>query len=351
MTGLKLRQFTVGSSPWVNLLNNRSQKGVPRMLLMLPLASRVPHCGRLLTFSVATLALWMVLTASSAASGPAVLTLTPSQGGGCLDVVARGENFEPGTVVTIIADNAPYGDSRTMLGEARVDGDGTFTFALPRELTTFIHCDDMPPPPAGDYSVTASTGQLAVGAGLREPSATTTFTRMLATADRFTTTWARTDRPVQVEQVSRTWVWGPGPVSSIVEESYAESPGGMREAQYSDKARMEINNPATSADTLWSVTNGLLVVEMVEGSVQTGDNTFDSSPGPAALPVAGDLDSPGITYAGINASGLRLAPALDEGVMITEQIDESGQVVDQKHLADYGVIAARVCSGDGPYGG
>ena len=44
----------------------------------------------------------------------------------------------------------------------------------------------------------------------------------------------------------------------------------MRLVQYFDKTRMEINNPAKPQE----VTNGLLVVEMIEGRIQVGDASF-----------------------------------------------------------------------------
>ena len=42
--------------------------------------------------------------------------------------------------------------------------------------------------------------------------------------------------------------------------------------QYFDKARMEINDPNGDRNNLYFVTNGRLVVEMISGRVQTGDD-------------------------------------------------------------------------------
>ncbi|MEZ4572086.1 MAG: hypothetical protein R2849_17530 [Thermomicrobiales bacterium] len=53
--------------------------------------------------------------------------------------------------------------------------------------------------------------------------------------------------------------------------SYADSPGGSRQVQYFDKSRMEINDPGGDTEELWYVTNGLLVVELMTGRMQTGD--------------------------------------------------------------------------------
>jgi hypothetical protein len=70
--------------------------------------------------------------------------------------------------------------------------------------------------------------------------------------------------------------------------------------QYFDKARMEINDPSGDLTSRFFVTNGLLVVELVSGRVQTGDNEFEPARSPALIPVAGDADSPdALTYASL----------------------------------------------------
>jgi hypothetical protein len=73
----------------------------------------------------------------------------------------------------------------------------------------------------------------------------------------------------------------------------------MREVRYYDKARMEINDPAADPSSPWYVSNGLLVVEMISGQVQTGKDKFESRDA-ATQPVAGDpgsSDAP--TYAAL----------------------------------------------------
>jgi hypothetical protein len=97
----------------------------------------------------------------------------------------------------------------------------------------------------------------------------------------------RTERPVIEGEVDRTWIWGPSPYTEAFFEPYADSPDGERMVQYFDKSRMEINDP--DAEGLWAVTNGLLVVEMIEGAIQIGDAEFDHSPEPADMPIAGDV--------------------------------------------------------------
>src|SRR5207247_243927 len=69
------------------------------------------------------------------------------------------------------------------------------------------------------------------------------------------------------------WTWGPHPIEER-NEPYAESPGGMRAVQYWDKARMEVTNPNGNPNDPWYVTNGLLVVEMVSGRIQTGNTSY-----------------------------------------------------------------------------
>jgi hypothetical protein len=105
--------------------------------------------------------------------------------------------------------------------------------------------------------------------------------------------WQRVDQPIFASQTNRSWFWGPEPLTSGLYEPYLESgPYGRRVVQYFDKARMEINDPNTN-----QVTNGLLVVEMITGRVQEGDNTFDEQAMAGAdIPVAGDLSNLSPTY-------------------------------------------------------
>ena len=79
-------------------------------------------------------------------------------------------------------------------------------------------------------------------------------------------------------------------------EPYRESPGGQRQVQYFDKARMEINNPNGDRNNPFFVTNGRLVVEMVSGRIQTGENQYNSR---AARrdPRRGRHDRAGTTHA------------------------------------------------------
>src|SRR5690242_1741603 len=81
--------------------------------------------------------------------------------------------------------------------------------------------------------------------------------------DAFMRTWSRTDKPVADTVVSRTWMWGPEAFTGAMQEDYVEAPGTKRTVQYFDKSRMEINHdPNIPTDSIWYVTNGLLVNEM-----------------------------------------------------------------------------------------
>lgn len=95
--------------------------------------------------------------------------------------------------------------------------------------------------------------------------------------------------------------WGPlATAHDGQQEPYKDTPGGERLVQYFDKGRMELTGP--------SVTNGLLATELVTGRVQTGDNTFENRP-PPAIPIAGDPDSPGPTYAALASKAKALFDA------------------------------------------
>ncbi len=153
----------------------------------------------------------------------------------------------------------------------------------------------------------------------------------------FQRTWARTDKPVADQQVNRTWMWGPEAFTSALQETFVDSPGGTRTVQYYDKSRMEISNLGEDPSSIWYVTNGLLVVEMMEGRIQTGLDTFQTHT-PADINVAGDADDPnGPTYRAFNA--VRNRPLGLPGEVIIEQIHRNGTVTTRSSLAEYGVTA------------
>src|SRR5687768_12694868 len=96
--------------------------------------------------------------------------------------------------------------------------------------------------------------------------------------------WQRTDKPVLDGVVERTWMWGPQETAFLTWESYAEAPGGERKVIYFDKSRMEITDPDADRDDPWYVSNGLLVVELITGRLQTGHNRFENF-SPAAVNI------------------------------------------------------------------
>jgi hypothetical protein len=129
-------------------------------------------------------------------------------------------------------------------------------------------------------------------------------------------------------------------------EPYADSPGEERLVQYFDKSRMELNCPVDEAvcddideDSPWYVTNGLLVVEMVEGHYQTGDAEFDQSPDPANVNIAGD---PGErpTYADINEFDLRNEPAAANGAILNQRLNDDGTITPDPSKNDANITAA-----------
>ena len=157
--------------------------------------------------------------------------------------------------------------------------------------------------------------------------------------DAFQRTWARTDQPVADGAVSRTWMWGPQANTAALIEDYAEAPDHERTVQYFDKSRMEISHDASIAeDSPWHVTNGLLVVELMTGKMQVGDNQFIQGD-PAEVQVAGDPGpNNGPSYADL--ADLRSAPATDVGTVLTQRVDTDGNVSTVDDFASYGVTAA-----------
>jgi hypothetical protein len=90
----------------------------------------------------------------------------------------------------------------------------------------------------------------------------------------------------------------------------------------------------------WDVTNGLLVVELIEGRMQIGDAEFEDGE-PADVQIAGDPGNEfAPTYGDINDLGLRAAPADNVGDVITRTLTGDNEVGDDPSYADYNVTAA-----------
>lgn len=98
--------------------------------------------------------------------------------------------------------------------------------------------------------------------------------------------------------------WGPlSAATGAILELYREAAGGQRLVQYFDKGRMELTNGV--------ITNGLLAKEIITGKMQVGDESYEDRPAPA-IPIAGDLDNPGPTYAALGGQAsnvLRTTPS------------------------------------------
>lgn len=156
--------------------------------------------------------------------------------------------------------------------------------------------------------------------------------------DAFHGVWERTDRPVAELEVDRTWTWGPEASSDLLVEEYEDAPDGERIVQYFDKSRMEINDTQGDPSNPWYVTNGLLARDLILGQVQVGDDAVETYD-PPEINVAGDSDDPdGPTYQTYH--DVMSDPALEEGSVITQTIDRSGNVESDDSLADHGVTAA-----------
>ncbi len=153
---------------------------------------------------------------------------------------------------------------------------------------------------------------------------------------RFAQTWQRADLPVAAGQAQRSWLWGPA-AFAVTREPYEEARAGTRAVAYFDKARLELTDPDRPPSDPWAVTSGLLARELISGMEQVGDRRFVPR-APAGIPVAGDPDDRlGPTYATLAA--VLALPPLEQGELITQTIDRSGQIGNEPRLADYGVRA------------
>jgi M6 family metalloprotease-like protein len=171
-----------------------------------------------------------------------------------------------------------------------------------------------------------------------EEATTTGFRVTISNHDAFWRTWARTDKPVSDVATSRTWMWGPDSFTGTIPEPYVDAPSELRGVRYYDKSRMEVTDPTGDPNSVWYVTNGLLVMELVTGQMQIGDSQFDQRT-PAAVNVAGDADdATGPTYATI--ARLLTKPALADGATITQRVDRAGNVSTDPALGGYDVTAA-----------
>ncbi|GAC1365387.1 MAG: DPP IV N-terminal domain-containing protein [Herpetosiphon sp.] len=135
-------------------------------------------------------------------------------------------------------------------------------------------------------AVVAATCAAVAGSGLAQ-AAPWNGKRLTFADPRFEQVWRQTD----ANPGNRSLTWGPAPWFDY-KEFYKQSPNGLRQVQYFDKSRMEINDPASNKGPLGGVTNGLLPVEMVSGRAKLGNGTGpdqNDQRAQANIPVAGDL--------------------------------------------------------------
>lgn len=141
--------------------------------------------------------------------------------------------------------------------------------------------------------------------------------------------WMAIDGPVASGH-RKGWIFGPD-AWAVRWEPYAEAPGGRRQVVYFDKARLELTNPNAEPTSLWSVTSGLLVREMVLGQLQTGDVRFTSRTS-LEVPLAGDpapLNPDAPTYASFRPHSALVTgrPSPDRrGQQISEVLRRDGVV-------------------------
>ena len=117
-------------------------------------------------------------------------------------------------------------------------------------------------------------------------------------------------------------------------ESYVEAPGGQRLVQYFDKGRMELTDPTGG------VTNGLLANELITGLQQMGNSAFQQRAA-ANIPIAGDPDNPGPTYAGLGTTAaalLNAAPA-QTGILVSTTVAANGTITPGAATAGSGPTA------------
>ena len=90
-----------------------------------------------------------------------------------------------------------------------------------------------------------------------------------------------------------------------------------------------------------TVTNGLLAVELMSGMIQGGDAQFDRKFGPA-IPIAGDEDNPGPTYASVGGGAKYLFDSTpnQSGGVTTITLTAAGQRMDSPLGASPGTTFA-----------
>ncbi len=130
--------------------------------------------------------------------------------------------------------------------------------------------------------------------------------------------------------------WGPlSTARSGQQERYLDAFGGLRLVQYFDKGRMELADPPSGA-----ITNGLLATELITGQLQKGDAIFEPH-SLADIPIAGDPDNAGPTYAalGTNAARIFLPIPFRAGILVSLSVSASGAVATSDPITGTGPIS------------
>jgi hypothetical protein len=140
----------------------------------------------------------------------------------------------------------------------------------------------------------------------------------------FERVWQRNDRPIAEQRANRSWTWGPRGLMART-EGYIQSASGLRQVQYFDKGRMEVNDPRGDRNSQWFVTTGLLVIELISGRTQIGADQFVQH-SPADIPIAGDQGDPNApTYASFGGVSSQ-QPGDRSGQFVGETLSRTGKV-------------------------
>ncbi len=124
---------------------------------------------------------------------------------------------------------------------------------------------------------------------------------MMATAQaeqpgtyEFWETWARTDLAVAESVDKRTWMWGPEAISDTKWEEYVEAPDGYAaRAVLRQVAHGDHRSERDPTDSLWYVTNGLLVDRARSpASCRLATTAVRYTYARPTINVAGDSDDP-----------------------------------------------------------
>ncbi len=145
--------------------------------------------------------------------------------------------------------------------------------------------------------------------------------------------WWLADGPVWSETVKRSWLWGPESWIAVAER-YEEEPDGARRVYYFDKARIEVN----TSEVRSGLTAGLLVRDMILGSIQVGEAEFLERE-PAEMALAGDgieWNAGAPTYASLHEiASIEPGRSIDPrpGQAIVEVLNADGTITTNQSLS------------------